>query len=58
MQSPQVPSAVNTGAGFILGLMFWTWVALPFLNNGGITGVKNQLRAKFLNKAADGSWLP
>jgi len=58
MQTPQVPSAVNTGAGFILGLLFWTWVALPFLNNGGVTGVKNQLRAKFLNKAPDGSWLP
>ncbi len=58
MPSPQMPGAVNTGAGFVLGLLFWTWVALPFINNGGVTGVKNQLRAKFLNKAPDGSWLP
>jgi len=53
-----VPQPVSSGAGFILGLLFWTWVALPFLNNGGISGVRAQLKAKFTNKAPDGSWLP
>lgn len=48
---------VSSGAGFLLGLVFWGWVALPFLK-GGPQGVKNMLKAKFLNKAPDGSWLP
>lgn len=48
---------VDDAAGFVLALVFWTWVALPFLKSGP-TGVKNTLRAKFFNKAADGSWLP
>ena len=50
-------AAVDNGAGFILALMFWGWVALPFLRSGP-AGVRNTLRAKFFNKAADGSWLP
>jgi hypothetical protein len=49
--------AVSSGAGFILAVLFWSWVALPFLKNGP-NGVRDVLRAKFLNKAADGSWLP
>jgi hypothetical protein len=52
-----VPSAVDTGAGVVLAALFWWWVGLPFLQ-GGLTGVRAQLRAKFFNKAADGSWLP
>lgn len=52
-----VPGVVDTGAGFILAALFWTWVGLPFLKDG-LGGVRNQLRAKFFNKAADGSWLP
>lgn len=48
---------VDSGAGFVLGLLVWTWIGLPFLQ-GGPTAVKNMLRAKFLNKAPDGSWLP
>lgn len=59
--APQVnvamPGAVSSGAGFILAVLFWSWVALPFLK-GGPAGVGNMLKAKFLNKAADGSWLP
>lgn len=50
-------TAVDSGAGFILGLLFWGWIALPFLK-GGTTGVRDTLRAKFFNKASDGSWLP
>jgi hypothetical protein len=50
-------STLDSGAGFILGLLVWGWVALPFLT-GGPTGVRNVLRAKFFNKAPDGSWLP
>jgi len=52
-----MPAGANSAGGFMLALMFWTWVALPFLQNGP-TGVRNTLRAKFFNKAADGSWLP
>jgi hypothetical protein len=51
-----VGSMVDSGAGFVLGLLLWTWVGLPFLQAGPV-GVKNMLRAKFLNKAPDGSWL-
>jgi hypothetical protein len=43
--------------GFMLGLIFWGWVALPFLR-GGTGGVKDTWRAKFLNKGPDGKWLP
>jgi hypothetical protein len=50
-------SMVDSGAGFVLGLLVWTWIGLPFLK-GGPKGVKDMLRAKFLNKAPDGSWLP
>ncbi len=52
-----VTGATETGAGVILALMFWTWVALPFLKSGP-TGVRNVLRAKWFNKAPDGTWLP
>jgi hypothetical protein len=58
LPSLSVPQPVSSGAGFILALMFWTWVALPYLNNGGVAGVRAQLKAKFTNKAPDGSWLP
>lgn len=50
-------SVADDGAGWILGLLLWGWVVLPFVK-GGPTGVKNVLMAKFLNKAPDGSWLP
>jgi hypothetical protein len=46
------------GAGWILGLLLWSGVVLPFLNGGGASGVKAWWMAKFLNKAPDGSWLP
>lgn len=52
-----VGGAVNSGAGFLLGLMAWSWIALPFLK-GGPSQVKAVLMAKFLNKAPDGSFLP
>lgn len=54
---PAPPAWADTGAGFLLALMFWTWVALPFLRSGP-AGVKSMLKAKFTNKAPDGSWLP
>ncbi len=44
-------------AGFLLGLMAWSWLGLPFLR-GGASEVKKTLKAKFFNKAPDGSWLP
>lgn len=54
---PRTGGAVDTGAGFVLGLLLWAWVVLPFLR-GGQTEMRKVLRAKFLNKAPDGSWLP
>lgn len=56
---PRLPnsSAANRGAGFLLGVLFWAWVGLPFLK-GGPQQVSNTLKAKFFNKAPDGSWLP
>ena len=47
----------SSGAGWLLGLLAWAWVGLPFVK-GGPTAVKNVWRAKFLNKAPDGSELP
>ncbi|HTF08535.1 MAG TPA: hypothetical protein VK659_10240 [Asanoa sp.] len=53
------PPSVQDGAGFVLGALFWVWVALPFIKSGGKpAAVRDVLRAKFLNKAPDGSWLP
>lgn len=48
---------MSTGSGFLLGLVTWAWVVLPFLR-GGTGEVKKVWKAKFLNKAPDGSWLP
>lgn len=49
--------AVDQGAGFVLALLFWGWVALPFLR-GGPAEVRKTIKAKFTNKAPDGSLLP
>jgi hypothetical protein len=50
---PSVPGlssgAAQTGSGFVLGLFFWGWVALPYLR-GGAPEVRKTLLAKFLNK--------
>jgi len=53
----RVPRSVDNGAGVILGALAWLWVGLPMLR-GGPTEVRNTFRAKFLNKAPDGTWLP
>jgi hypothetical protein len=55
--APAAPAAVNAGAGWVLGLLLWGWVVLPFVK-GGPAGVKAVFLAKFLNKAPDGSRLP
>lgn len=52
-----MPQAVNQGAGVMLGILLWGWVVLPFFRNGP-TEVKRVWKAKFLNKAPDGSALP
>lgn len=52
-----VSSTVDNGAGFLLAVLVWGWVVMPFLR-GGKNEVANVLRAKFVNQAADGSWLP
>jgi len=51
---------VQTAGGFILGLLLWGWVILPFVTGdpGGVAGVKKVWMAKFLNKTPDGTWLP
>lgn len=52
------PARLRTDAsGFVLALLFWSWVALPVLQ-GGPAAVKDTLRAKFFNKDANGEWLP
>jgi hypothetical protein len=50
-------TVVDNGAGVILAILAWGWVGLPLVQ-GGPTQVKNVIRAKFLNKGPDGSWLP
>jgi len=50
-------TATDNGAGFIMGIILWSWVLLPFLQ-GGAQQVKDTLRAKFLNKDPNGGWLP
>lgn len=50
-------AATNTGGGFVLAILFWSWIALPFFTDGA-TGVRNTLRAKFFNKDGTGNWLP
>lgn len=45
------------GAGWVLGLVLWAGVVLPFIQHGP-AGVKAWWLAKFLNKAPDGSELP
>lgn len=53
----RVSSAAETGAGVVLAVLFWGWVALPFLR-GRMPEVKAVWRAKWLNQAPDGTWLP
>lgn len=43
----------HEAAGFILGALVWSWVVLPYVHDG-VAGVKNTLRAKFVNEGADG----
>jgi hypothetical protein len=50
-------SVVDGGAGWVLGLLLWGWVGLPFMK-GGPAQVKKVWLAKFFNKAPDGSQLP
>lgn len=54
---PAAPAAVSNGAGFVLALLFWSWVGLPLLR-GGPPEVKKVFMAKFLNKDVTGKWLP
>jgi hypothetical protein len=54
---PAPPAWADTGAGVLLAFVFWTWVAVPFLK-AGPGAVKTIIKAKFTNKAPDGSWLP
>lgn len=52
-----VSQAADDASGVLLAFILWGWIVLPFLKNGA-GGVKDVLRAKFFNKAPDGSWLP
>jgi len=51
------PAAVETGAGWVLGLLLWAWVGLPLIQ-GGPAQVGKVLRAKFTNKGPGGKELP
>jgi hypothetical protein len=48
---------VEDGAGVLLVLLLWCWVILPWLT-GGRGRLVAVLKAKFLNRAPDGSFLP
>lgn len=58
-QSVSIPGGklAGAGAGWVLGVLLWGWVVLPFVK-GGPVAVGKTLRAKFLNQAPDGSQLP
>jgi hypothetical protein len=45
------------GSWFLLGLLLWGWVVLPFLK-GGMGEMRAVLRAKFFNRDKKGGWLP
>jgi hypothetical protein len=47
---------VEDGAGFLLGVFVWV-LTLAYLR-GGPAGVRDWLRAKFLNKGPGGQALP
>lgn len=49
-------SAAEGGAGFLLGLLLYGWVLLPFVK-GGPKRVRDVWRAKFLNQDAKGGQL-
>ena len=53
----ELGSPAEQGAGFVLALLLWGWVGLPFLK-GGPAEVKKVLMAKFFNKAPSGAYLP
>uniref|UniRef100_UPI003B3AE343 hypothetical protein n=1 Tax=Micromonospora sp. TaxID=1876 RepID=UPI003B3AE343 len=53
----RTPAVVQDGAGWVLGLLLWGYVVLPFIR-GGPDRVAAVLRAKFLNQAPDGTELP
>jgi hypothetical protein len=50
-------SAGDDVASVLLGLLLWGWVIRPYLA-GGTQGIKNMLRAKFINQDAKGGQLP
>jgi hypothetical protein len=47
---------VNDASGFLLGAVLWVLV-LQYVQ-GGLPAVRRWLRAKFVNKGPDGSYLP
>jgi hypothetical protein len=47
---------VADASGFMLALVAWCWIGLPYLK-GGPVAVKDVWRAKFLNKGPDGQEL-
>lgn len=59
---PAAMPRLDDGAGFILGVFLWS-LTLAYINpsgnhRSGADGVKDWLRAKFLNKGPDGEYLP
>jgi hypothetical protein len=55
--------SADSGAGVLLGIMAWV-ATMAYLDTssgkgrGGVTGVRDLIRAKFLNKGQAGEWLP
>lgn len=58
---PSGGGGVSDASGFVLALVGWCWIVLPFIVTppgasapGGITGVRDVWRAKFFNKGPNG----
>ena len=51
------PGSADVGAGWLLGLLLWAGVVLPFLQHGP-KGVGAWWAAKFANRSPDGTELP
>lgn len=47
---------VSDASGFVLALVVWSWIGLPYLQHGP-TGVRDVWRAKFFNKGPKGEAL-
>lgn len=53
----RLTGVAGDAASVLLGFIVWGWLIRPYLA-GGTPGIKNVLRAKFLNQGPKGEQLP